>query len=65
MSLHTPPEPNYWAKYGLQAQEADQILAYMQLMVHEAQYKRVQIRKSDFEKFGAKIRFFEGVEEWF
>ncbi|AEG31331.1 HAD family hydrolase [Thiomicrospira cyclica] len=59
--------PSFWQQAGELAkqQEADQILAYMQLMVHEAQYKRVQIRKADFEKFGAKIRFFEGVEDWF
>ena len=59
--------PSFWQQAGELAkqQEADQILTYMHLMVHEAQYKRVQIRKSDFAKFGAKIRFFNGVEDWF
>ena len=57
----------FWQKAGELAieQDADQILTYMHLMVHEAQYKRVHIRKQDFANFGAKIRLFPGVEDWF
>lgn len=57
----------FWHKAGelAIAQDADQILTYMHLMLHEAQYKKVQIRKSDFARFGAKIQLFDGVETWF
>lgn len=45
--------------------KADRILAYMRLMLKKAHEKGIQIKKDDFERFGQKISFFNGVEEWF
>ncbi|MBM5572099.1 MULTISPECIES: HAD family hydrolase [Deefgea] len=57
----------FWseAKTLAQAQQADEILAYMQLMIHRANSARVPIRRDDFLYFGSSINFFPGVEEWF
>jgi len=46
-------------------QEADEILAYMQKMLEEAQHKKVAVTKQNFIDYGSKIRFFTGVESWF
>lgn len=41
--------------------DADLILAYMYLMCKRAKEKNIQIRKSDFEKFGKGVEFFSGI----
>jgi len=46
-------------------QNADQILAYMHLMLKKAESAEVQVRKSDFHKYGEQIKLFPGVVEWF
>lgn len=46
-------------------QEADEILAYMWLMLSKAQAAHLPVRKSDFKAFGASIALFPGVLEWF
>ncbi|GKX59429.1 haloacid dehalogenase-like hydrolase [Leminorella grimontii] len=58
---------NFWAeaKRIAREQQADEILAYMQLMIEKANNARVPVRKQDFSNFGAGIDFFPGVEEWF
>lgn len=43
----------------------DQILAYMQLMLEEAQKAHVAVRKAEFKNFGANIELFPGVKDWF
>ena len=46
-------------------QDADSILAYMQVMLEQAQAQRVQVRREDFKRRGAAVALFEGVEPWF
>ena len=46
-------------------QDADQILTYMALMIHEARAKGVSLRREAFRESGRNIPFYKGVEEWF
>jgi len=57
----------FWATVNelTQAQEADEILAYMQKMLEEARHKKIPVTKQSFQDYGKKIKFFDGVEEWF
>jgi phosphoserine phosphatase len=57
----------FWqeAKAMAQDQQADEILAYMRLMIERAQAAKVRVSKKDFADFGASIQLFPGVEDWF
>ena len=57
----------FWTKAKAIAREndMDEILAYMQLTLDEAKKRDLPIRKKDFENYGKKIAFFEGVLTWF
>ena len=57
----------FWEKVGdlAKTQDADPILSYMQHMLHQAEIKKIPVRKSNFEDYGKKIHFFKGVEAWF
>jgi phosphoserine phosphatase len=57
----------FWAlaKELAHKQQADEILAYMQLMIEKARSAHISVRKQDFLDFGSGINFFPGVEEWF
>lgn len=57
----------FWAeaKKLAQQQQADEILAYMQLMIDKARSAHIAVHKKDFSDFGSGIDFFPGVEEWF
>ncbi|WP_268799403.1 HAD family hydrolase [Pseudomonas huanghezhanensis] len=57
----------FWqeAKAMAQEQQADEILAYMRLMIERAQAAKVRVSKKDFADFGASIQLFPGVEDWF
>jgi phosphoserine phosphatase len=57
----------FWDEVSSHAREqnADQILAYMHLMLKKAESAAVQVRKSDFHKYGEQIKLFPGVTEWF
>lgn len=46
------------------AQEGDPILLYMHKMLEEARGK-VPVRRRDFVDHGAKVKLFDGVEDWF
>ena len=46
-------------------QDADQILTYMALMIHEAQAKGLSLRREAFQESGKKIELYPGVLEWF
>ncbi len=46
-------------------QEADEILAYMCLMLKKAGAAQVPVKKADFKAFGAGISLFPGVTDWF
>ncbi|WP_300672744.1 HAD family hydrolase [Desulfoluna sp.] len=58
---------DFWAEVDAYAREndADQILAYMGLMLKKAKQHEVPVRREDFHAFGAEIALFEGVEGWF
>lgn len=58
---------DFWREVRETAKEhnADQILAYMYQMLKKAESAEVQVRKSDFHKYGEQIKLFPGVAEWF
>lgn len=45
--------------------DMDEVLAYMHLMLLKAKEKKISIREDAFMKYGEKITFFEGVEDYF
>ena len=61
----TPEE--FWAKSDgiAQGQDASNILAYMKLMFDEARKNGIRLTREDFKRYGADIKLFEGVREWF
>lgn len=61
----TPEE--FWAKSNNIAigQDASDILAYMKLMVDEAKKNGIKLTRSDFRRYGADIKLYDGVREWF
>lgn len=46
-------------------QDMDEILAYMRLMLHKAEYKHQRVTKDSFRKHGRDILFFPGLNDWF
>jgi phosphoserine phosphatase len=61
----TPSE--FWSKVKEIAKkhDMDEILAYMHLMLKEANTKEQQIFKKSFKEHGEQIGFFPGVQDWF
>ena len=61
----TPEE--FWAKSDgiAKGQDASNILAYMKLMYDEARKNNIRLTRADFKKYGADIKLYEGVREWF
>ena len=61
----TPEE--FWTKSNNIAigQDASDILAYMKLMYDEAKKNGIMLTRADFNRFGADIKLYEGVREWF
>ena len=61
----TPAE--FWAKSDgiARGQDASNILAYMKLMFDEARRSGIHLTREDFKRYGADIKLFEGVREWF
>ncbi|MBU2554202.1 MAG: haloacid dehalogenase-like hydrolase [Bacteroidetes bacterium] len=57
----------FWANAKKKAKEhdMDEILAYMQITIDEANNKNLPIRKTDFINYGKSISFFDGVETFF
>lgn len=57
----------FWkeAKRKAKEQDADEILAYMVIMLEKARNAGVPIRKQDIMKFGKGVELFGGVEGWF
>lgn len=45
--------------------DMDEILAYMYLMLREANYRNKSIKREAFINHGKGIKFYSGVEEWF
>ena len=46
-------------------QDADQILTYMALMIHEAHAKGLSLRREAFQESGKRVELYPGVLEWF
>ena len=46
-------------------QDASNILSYMKLMFDEAKKAGIKLRREDFKTFGASVKLFPGVTEWF
>lgn len=44
--------------------EADEILAYMYLMLERARAERVRVKKADFEEFGRNLELFQGLNSY-
>ena len=61
----TPEE--FWSKSNGLAigQDASDILAYMKLMVDEAKKNHIKLTRESFKKYGADIKLYEGVRDWF
>ena len=57
----------FWAEVSslTDAQEMDNILAYMYLMVRKGTEKRIRISRESFQKLGADVEFFQGIPNWF
>jgi hypothetical protein len=58
---------DFWARTHELAvdQDADEILAYMRLMLDLAHQAKISVRRSDFRELGAKLECFPGVDSWF
>lgn len=61
------PFLEFWPRVRELAREQnmDEILAYMHLMLKEADYKGISIRREKFIEHGKGMAFFNGVETWF
>lgn len=59
--------PSFWQEANAIAQknDMDDVLAYMFLMLQKAKEKNIAIKKEDFQKYGAQIDFYNGVESYF
>ena len=45
--------------------DANGILCYMKLMLDEAQYRHISLKRESFQRFGREVEFYAGVTEWF
>ena len=61
----TPEE--FWTKSNNLAidQDASNILSYMKLMYDEAKKNGIKLTREDFNRYGADIKLYDGVREWF
>ena len=61
----TPEE--FWTKSNeiAKGQDASNILAYMKLMFDEARANGINLTRSGFHRYGADIKLYEGVRDWF
>lgn len=57
----------FWSKATQLAKDCngDPILAYLNLMLREAQAHRLPIRRQDFVDYGRGVQLFPGVTDWF
>lgn len=58
---------DFWKKSNEMAKknDANGILCYMRLMLNEATYRSIPLKRESFKNFGKEIEFFNGVENWF
>lgn len=65
-AIHQTPE-EFWRKSDgiARGQDASNILSYMKLMFDEARRSGIKLTRTDFRRYGAEIKLYEGVREWF
>ena len=65
-AIHQTPE-EFWTKSDgiARGQDASNILAYMKLMFDEAKKNGIKLTRRDFRRYGADIKLFDGVRDWF
>ena len=65
-AIHQTPE-EFWTKSDgiARGQDASNIHAYMKLMYDEAKKNGIKLTRSDFHRYGADIKLFDGVRDWF
>jgi len=60
------PEQFWSSSDGIaRGQDASNILAYMKLMYDEARRSGIPLTRESFRRYGAGIKLFDGVREWF
>ncbi len=47
------------------AKKADDILAYMKVIIDESRKRNLPITREDFMAYGESVKFYKGVETWF
>lgn len=57
----------FWAEVKREAiqTESEEMLVYMRLLLEKAEDRRVNIGRREFKSLAKKIRYFQGVQEWF
>ena len=57
----------FWKKnYQLsRANDANNILCYMYLMLNAAKENNISLQREQFRKFGSSIELYPGVKDWF
>ncbi len=58
---------DFWGQTSVmaEAQDSDNVLVYMLLMLEKAKEMGIPIRKESLRKFGEDVKLFNGVKEWF
>ena len=65
-AIGSTPEDFWTMSDGIAiGQDASNILAYMKLMFDEAKKAGITLTRGNFRKYGADIKLYEGVREWF
>lgn len=65
-AIGSTPEAFWTMSDGIAiGQDASNILAYMKLMFDEAKKSGIALTRNNFRKYGADIKLYEGVREWF
>ena len=65
-AIGSTPEAFWTMSDGIAiGQDASNILAYMKLMFDEAKKTGISLTRGNFRKYGADIKLYEGVREWF
>jgi 2-hydroxy-3-keto-5-methylthiopentenyl-1-phosphate phosphatase len=61
------PKEAFWAEANALARDhdMDEILAYMELMLHKSREKGIPILREQFVNFGKDITFFPGIDDYF
>jgi len=66
-SIGVKTSSNFWDRSDQMAKDyhADQIAAYMYMMLQEAKKKNVLFSRQTLRKYGQNVKLFPGVQDWF